>query len=222
MESLTRLIVEPEAIYDRIYRFPSWMQFLSNLGRTLDSKCGKQGIASGRDYIITWIASLLKHPERKLPYLYIHGPSNSGKSMFYKSLRLLLGHRVITGLVVCYKFRDTPLNGAVEQGELMYMEHPVVQLDELQRYVANSYLKIHHLTEEPKMVPNRLHFVQISESPDDLPPIEFTQGVTHIETIALKHMTARNRFLKELESEAGTFLAYCLQKDVPSALLPLE
>ncbi|GAF94610.1 unnamed protein product, partial [marine sediment metagenome] len=75
---------------------PTWDKILKHVGHGLDeavegnSWCKDNGIVSGADYLLCWIASLFQEPREPLPYLFLFGPQNSGKSILHEALSLLL------------------------------------------------------------------------------------------------------------------------------------
>jgi hypothetical protein len=43
-----------------------------------------------RDYLLYWIACMLRDPFEPLPYLFFYGDQNSGKSIFHEAVSLLM------------------------------------------------------------------------------------------------------------------------------------
>ncbi len=86
---------------DREAEHPSWDRILNHAGRSLDAAlrelpwAAAAGIASGGDYLRAWIASLIREPFQRLPYLFFHGPEDSGKSIIWEAIKLLLSPGVV-------------------------------------------------------------------------------------------------------------------------------
>ena len=48
--------------------------------------CKLHNIKSGTDYLLYWIAFLLRDPFQPLPYLFLYGNQNSGKSILHQAI----------------------------------------------------------------------------------------------------------------------------------------
>lgn len=74
----------------------AWGLVLDHCGQDLDKWLAKDawavkhGILKGSLYLKHWIANLLRRPLLPLPYLFFHGPSQSGKGHFFRSVGRLV------------------------------------------------------------------------------------------------------------------------------------
>ena len=66
---------------------PHWDMIFQHVGRGLDEAvaadpwCRANGVNNGATYLLYWAASLFQRPHQKLPYLFLFGPQNAGKSL---------------------------------------------------------------------------------------------------------------------------------------------
>src|SRR5260221_1882233 len=51
-------------------------------------------IIKGSQYLKLWLASVLQKPEEHLPYLFLYGPEDSGKSTLQEAISLLISNGV--------------------------------------------------------------------------------------------------------------------------------
>ena len=74
---------------------PTWTTVLGNIGKTLtkivleDEWCQLANLKTGGDYLEAWVAAVIQKPMDHVPYLFLYGPENSGKSLFHEALALL-------------------------------------------------------------------------------------------------------------------------------------
>ncbi len=80
---------------------PHWDLIVDHIGHDLnaairgDAWCRSVGILTGADYLRHWIACLIRHPFERLPYLFLYGPQNSGKSILHEAIELLFTKGVV-------------------------------------------------------------------------------------------------------------------------------
>ncbi|MGN6545771.1 MAG: primase-helicase family protein, partial [Aureliella sp.] len=80
---------------------PHWDLILDHVGSSLNDSLETEawaqdaGVVTGAAYLKCWMASLIRDPFGPLPYLFLFGPENSGKSILHEAFSLL-----VTGGVV--------------------------------------------------------------------------------------------------------------------------
>ena len=78
--------------YDQTPIHPHWDRILRHCGQDLDESvresewCKLHNIKSGADYLLYWVAFLLRDPFQPLPYLFLFGNQNSGKSILHQAI----------------------------------------------------------------------------------------------------------------------------------------
>ena len=76
-----------------------WYKVLAHCGRGLDDAvfndpwCRRQNIMTGGDYLLWYVAKMFQDPRQRLPYLFIFGPQNVGKSTLPRACRMLMRDR---------------------------------------------------------------------------------------------------------------------------------
>jgi Family of unknown function (DUF5906) len=97
--------------YDLIY---------SHLGRGLDDAvgsnawCYRNGIHTGRDYLMQWSASVVQAPSQHLPGLFFFSPdTDNGKSTFWESHKFWIERGVVDGALAMNEKFNKKLCGAV-------------------------------------------------------------------------------------------------------------
>ena len=87
---------------DQVPVHPTWNLVLGHIGAGLDAPaasnawCKKNSVKTGAEWLAYWIASALRFPFDQTPYLCLHGPENSGKSILHESLSLLVTKGVVS------------------------------------------------------------------------------------------------------------------------------
>ena len=206
--------------------YPTWMKILNHCGAGLDSAikenswCRANGIKTGGDYLKCWIASLFQEPLEPLPYLFMYGPQNSGKSSFHEALSSLFtkGYiRVDAALTSSSNF-----NGEMESSIVCVCEETDLRKDKqaynrIKDWVTSRDLLIHHKGRTPFHVPNSSHFVQCANNHNACPIFPGDTRVTMCYVGALDpiELIPKKQLLPILEKEAPDFLAAIMSLELP-------
>ena len=148
---------------------PHWDRMFDHIGQTLNSVLRDQpwaiesGIVTGRQYLMAWYASILRYPLSHLPYLFLYGPENSGKSIFHEAFSLL----VTCGVVKADRALTADFNGELEGCILAVVEERNVANvkgthAKIKDYVNAQKLSIRRMRTDAYEVPNTSHWVQCS------------------------------------------------------------
>ena len=82
---------------------PTWDKVLSHVGGCLTAPLRSlpwaqaANIWTGADYLRCWYAAILREPFEPLPYLFLHGKENCGKTILWEAFELLVTRGVIKG-----------------------------------------------------------------------------------------------------------------------------
>jgi Family of unknown function (DUF5906) len=206
--------------------YDNWSKILNHIGQGLEDAirnhpwAASNGIKSGADYLKCWLASLFQEPGEPLPYLFLYGPQNSGKSIFHEAVSLL----ITSGWSRADQALESP---AGFNGELEHTIFAIVEETDLRRnkvaygrikdWVTSKHLPIHRKNKTPYSVPNTLHFVQTNNDYSACPVFSGDTRVTMIFVPALDpiEMVPKKFFLPLLEKEASDFLASLLALEIP-------
>lgn len=243
--TLTSRPFEPEYLGDRVWNrdapqfrtapsphddlyYPHWQKILEHVGGGLSSAvlgdgwCRANGIMTGADYLKCWLASVFQAPARPLPYLFLRGSQDCGKSIFHESIQFLITKGCVAadnalkskdnfngelaGAIICY-VEETNLSG---NNKLAY--------ERIKSWVTGSVLPIHEKRKTPISVPNTTHWVQCSNERDACPIFPGDTRIVYIEVPDLRptERIPRHVMDERLEKEAPDFLAALLNLELPA------
>ena len=207
-------------------RYPTWTKILTHCGAGLDTAikvsawCKANGILTGGDYLKCWVASLLQEPLEPLPYLFLYGPQNSGKSILHEALSLLF--------TVGYKRADAALisssgfNGELEGAILCVIEETDLRRNQqaynrIKDWVTSRELLIHCKGKTPYHIPNSTHFVHAANDHQACPIFPGDTRITmcYVDLLDPTDLIPKKQLIPMLEKEAPDFLAEVLKLELP-------
>jgi energy-coupling factor transporter ATP-binding protein EcfA2 len=209
---------------------PTWNKVLSHCGIGLDESiqknewCKANGVMNGRDYLFLWIASIFQLPAQPLPYLFFHGPQNSGKSTFHEGLLKLFKNQ--TGVVRADNAltSDSRFNGELLGAVLCIVEETNLQLrgggtnayNRVKDWVTSPSLLIHVKGKTPFMTQNTTHWIQCSNEQDACPVFPNDTRITMTFVDELDCIIPKESLLRSLDVEAPSFLHLILNTEIPA------
>ncbi len=156
--------------YDQVPCHAHWDKILSHCGQDLDGAvredawCKTHNIKSGADYLLYWIAFLLRDPFQPLPYLFLWGNQNSGKSILHQAIRLLITKGVASADRALGSNND--FNGELANCVLAYIEETDLSANggkgyaRIKDWTTNDELWIRRMRTDAYKQRNTLHFIQ--------------------------------------------------------------
>ena len=208
--------------------YPSWMAILNHCGGGLDRIisdhpwCQANGILTGGDYFKVWIASLFQHPDEPLPYIFMYGPQNSGKSIFHEALSLLLtkGYRRADHALS----NQSGFNGELEGAIICVVEETDLRRNKnaynlIKDWVTAREISIRALYKNPFHVKNTTHWIQCANDHQACPIFTGDTRITmaYVEGLSLIDLIPKRRLIASLEEEASDFLAAVLHLEIPES-----
>lgn len=205
---------------------PTWMKILNHIGRGLDDAvkihpwCVNNGIVKGSEYLKCWVASLFKEPTEPLPYLFLWGDQNCGKSIFHEALSMLLtkGFQMVDHALV----NQSGFNGEMENSVLCIVEEinlkkNLIAYNRIKDWVTSKTISIHRKGKTPYLATNCTHFVQCANEPSYCPIFPGDTRITMINVLPLDshELIPKKQMLVLLEKEAPDFLAEILRLELP-------
>ncbi len=208
---------------------PHWDLIFDHIGHELTPALRElpwaidAGIRTGADYLRRWVACAFRDPFQPTPYLFFFGPENSGKSIFYESLQLLVTKGVVkadralagrdgfngelSGAIIC----------AVEEVDLSKCAGAHARIKE---WVTGRTISIRKMRHDSFEQPNATHWVQTANSRDNCP---IFPGDTRITAVYVSDLLEEQRIAKpKLESllaqEAPHFLHTLMCLELPPML----
>jgi len=212
--------------YDQTPQHPHWDKVLRHCGQDLDSAvrenewCALHNIKSGADYLLYWIASLLREPFQPLPYLFLYGAQNSGKSILHQAISLLVTKGVASADRALNSSND--FNGELANCVLAYVEETDLSANEkayarIKDWTTNDELWIRRMRMDAYKQRNTLHFIQTGnklrnlylESNDTRIVVIFVQDFEPNEEIP------KNELIAKLREQAPHFMRTIMDLTLP-------
>lgn len=209
---------------------PTWDAVLAHCGRGIDTAvllnpwCRANGITTGADYLKCWVANMLQHPYRHLPYLFFYSPEqNTGKSTFYESVAKLMthhGHAKANAALKSQQGFNQELQGAVlctiEEVDLNSNDNKDAY-NRIKDWVTAREISIHPKGGTPFHIPNTTHWVQCANSHRYCPVFPGDTRITmiNVKPIDPLSMIPAKEMDTRLAKEAPDFLAAIMSYDIP-------
>jgi hypothetical protein len=202
---------------------PYWDRVLIHIGTGLDKALSRQdwaGVANGGDYLKLWLAAMIREPFEPLPYLFLYGPENSGKSILWEGFALLLTSGVVKADRALTSTSD--FNGELANAILCVVEETNVAkskrcLGKIKDAVTTKTLAIRKMRTDTYTQPNTTHWMQTSNEMDACPIFPGDSRITMIEVGPVGEEIPKGRLLDELKREGPAFLRALLDVDLPEA-----
>ena len=183
--------------------------------------CRLHNIRSGSDYLLYWIAFLLRDPFQPLPYLFFCGNQNSGKSILHQAIALLMTRGVASADRALNNQND--FNGELANCVLAYIEE--TDLSENRRayarikdWTTNDELWIRRMRTDAYKQRNTLHFIQTA---NHLQNVYLEPGDTRIVVMLVLDFEPgeeipKNELKAKLQEEAPHFMRTIMDLSLPS------
>lgn len=206
-----------------------WDMVYDHIGQSLNSVirstewCQQWGLQTGADYLRCWMAALIRFPFEPLPYLFIYGPQDSGKSIFHESASMLF----TPGSVVSasgaltnpqgfnYEIANCVI-GYIEEKDLSVVREGAYS--RMKEWVTGRTMTITEKGKTPYSQPNILKMVQMGNTPKACP---MEDGDTRITALSVSTLGDRKipKGLMEtrLMEEAPFFLRTILTIHLPDS-----
>ena len=204
--------------------YPHWSLILSHIGQSIDhsvrdNEWGKKNlIQTGEDYLLCWIASIFQQPYLQLPYLFLYGPENSGKSILHEALSILItkGYTRADDALTSNNNFNAELDGAiiaiVEETDLKKDKTAAARIKD---WVTGLTINIHAKGKTPYLIRNATHWIQISNSFDACPIFPGDSRITMIKVNPLEQEIPKHELIRLLQKEAPDFLSKILSVELP-------
>jgi len=208
-------------------KYPNWQKILRHIGQGLDAALAENGwaqvnaIKTGADYLKVWLSSLFQYPLEPLPYLFLWGPQNSGKSILHEAVSQMLTKG--------YTRADAALiNPAGFNAELRYAILCIIEETDLRKnklaysrikdWVTAREIPIHEKGKTPVGLPNATHWMQCSNHKDYCPVFPGDSRITiiHVPELDSLEMIPKSVLLRELEKEGPEFLGELIELELPA------
>lgn len=208
--------------------FPTWKKIFAHIGKGLDDAirtniwARKSSIKTGAEYLMLWVASLIKHPLDPLPYLFFYGPQNCGKSIFHEALEEFIISRGVCRAGSALK--GGGFNAELEGTVLCVVEEidiagtdPKGTYNRLKDWVTSPTMQIHRKGQTPYDTRNTTHWVQIGNTADVCVvfPNDTRITMTYVDALDPLDLIPKKTLRGLLQREAPYFLKFVLNLELP-------
>ena len=208
-------------------KHPTWDLLLNHCGSDLDEYikdldwCKKWGINNGGEYLLAWVACMIQNPFGKLPYLFMYGPQNTGKSSFHEALEILFtsgvkkADRALTS--------EQGYNGELKDVILAVIDEVDINkagstaYNKLKEWTTGDNISIHAKYKTVQDVKSTLHFVQMANSRSSLPVFPGDTRITAMYVPPIENEIPRDKFKTLIRDEAPHFLRTLLDYETQPA-----
>jgi hypothetical protein len=198
---------------------PDWDRILDHLGsaltvalqdRTLNPWAEGWKIKTGGQYLLSWIASAIRHPAEPLPYLFAYGNENCGKSIFHEALWEL----TTKGVVNVYRAlrNKDEFNSELWQTVFAYVDEKDLSEDpsifaRVREWVTGKTLNIRKMATDAFTAPNYCHFYHCANKRDFLPiwPGDTRIVAFPVADLSLEQEVPKDKLLERLREQAPAF-----------------
>lgn len=211
---------------DEVPHHPHWNKILKHCGQDLDEALKSlewaktAHIKTGADYLMMWAACMLREPYEKLPYLFLYGEQNSGKSIYHEALALLMTKGVAAADRALTNAND--FNGELANAVLAYIEEKDIAksagaYNKIKDWVTSPSLWIRKMRTDAYQQLNTLHFIQASNERDSL---AIKPGDTRITMIFVPNLDPgeeipKTVLIERLKDEAPHFMRTLMDLQLP-------
>jgi len=214
---------------DEAPRHPHWDLILNHIGRDLDTPlrelawAQRAGIKIGGQFLMTWIACMVREPFEQLPYLFTYGSENCGKSIFHEAIALLLTKGVVPADRALASRND--FNGELANAILCVVEERDLSKADsanarLKEWVTCKMLSIRKMRTDSYTQPNTTHWFQAANQQSFCPVFRNDTRiiVMNVPDLLPEQEIFKPILLERLREEATHFMYSLMKMDLPPVL----
>jgi len=206
--------------------YPTWLKILNHVGIGLNLAIKENqwaqdnGLKTGADYLKCWVSSLFQFPFKPLPYLFLWGPQDCGKSIFHEALSLLL----TKGYQLAKTALSSDFNAELHDAILCVVEEIDLKKDRtaynlIKEYVTSLHILIHEKRKTPYQIKNKTHWIMCSNERTSCPIFPGDTRITmcYVDSLLKEEKIPKTDMLHLLEKEAPDFLTELLHLEIPKS-----
>ncbi len=195
---------------------PHWDLVLEHTGADLTANlkelawAQKNNICTGKDYLQRWIALMIREPFEHLPYLYLWGHQNTGKTILHQAISVLMEGGVMRADAALTNTGD--FNGELAGAVLCVVEEKNIAqnatavYNKIKDLVTADNIAIHAKYKQVCVQPNTTHWIQCSNSRDSCPVFTGDTRVTMMYVDQIVSEIPTRILLQKLKDEAPYFM----------------
>jgi len=204
---------------------PHWDMILEHTGADLTANlrelawAQRNGICTGKDYLQRWIALMIREPFEHLPYLYLWGNQNTGKTILHQAIQTLMEGGVMRADGALTNSGD--FNGELAGAVLCVVEEKNIAqnatavYNKIKDLVTADTIAIHAKYKQVCVQPNTTHWIQCSNNRDSCPVFSGDTRVTMIYVDHLVQEIPNRTLIEKLKEEAPYFMYTLMNLQLP-------
>jgi hypothetical protein len=208
-------------------KFDTWLKVFNHTGSGLDEAvkhnawCKQNGITTGGQYLLLWVAAIIQYPMEPLPYLFLYNQAeDTGKSIFHEVIELLFTRGCVNANYAITN--KSNFNGELAGAILCYIEEVDLSKAEaahnkMKDWVTSDTMTIHKKGGTPYAAANTTHWVQCANSHTYGPIFSGDTRVTmcFVPELEPHEMIPKTILVDRLIKEAPDFLQYATSVEIP-------
>lgn len=205
-------------------KHPTWDLVFEHLGSDLTSALKTEQwaqdahIHSGGDYLKAWVAALFREPFEPLPFLFFFGPENSGKSLFFEAVELLLTKGVVDAFRALSS--NNEFNGELANAILCYVDEKDLKKvsgarERMKQWVTGKTISIRKMRTDAFTQANTTHWVQCANERKFCPVFKNDTRITVAFVPRPESDIPKAEMLDRLRAEAPHFLRTLVDWPLP-------
>lgn len=207
---------QPAALEDdETPHHPHWDLILDHIGSDLTASisksewCRAAGIQTGADYLRHWIACMFRFPLSPLPYLFLYGPQNSGKSILHEAISQLLTKGFVSADRALTNQQD--FNGELANAILCTVEEKNISrvpgaYNKIKAWTTGLTISIRRMRMDSYDQANSLHWIQCANHAENCPVLPGDSRITVIHVPLPTKEIPKEKLIEALVNEAPHFM----------------
>jgi hypothetical protein len=210
---------------DEVPHHPHWDMVLNHIGQDLTPTLRELAWAQdanfrqGGDYLRGWIASMFRDPFEPLPFLFMYGPENSGKSIFHEAIALLVTKGIVPADRALTNAND--FNGELANAIMCVVEEKNVSLSpgahaKIKEWVTSRTLSVRKMRMDSYTQPNTTHWVQCANKQENCPVFPGDTRITVIYVPVPAKDIPKKMLMERLREESPHFMYTLMKMELPA------
>jgi hypothetical protein len=166
---------------------------------------------------------MIRYPFSPLPYLFLYGPENSGKSIFHEAIALLMTKGCVPADRALTSASD--FNGELANCILAVVEEKDISkakgaLAKIKEWVTARNLSIRKMRTDSYTQPNTTHWVQCANRRENCPifPGDTRITVIHVPDLLPDQEIPKEKLIERLTEEAQHFMYSLMNMELPEVV----
>lgn len=201
---------------------PHWDMILKHCFSGLDASlrespwANRVSIKTGYEYGLAWVACLLREPFQPLPYLFLYGPQNCGKSSLHEAIEELMTKGVASADRALTN--QSEFNGELANCVLAYIQEKhlgKMAYARIKDWTTSPTIWIRRMRTDAYSQPNTLHFIQTANEAAACKLLPGDSRICVIQVTPFASEVPRQIMKERLQAEAPAFMRTLMDLTLP-------